>query len=140
MIPESLQKKAVDTGHQGTCETKFLLREKVWFSGIDELTKTTLESCLECQKVGKAGSPEAVWFSGIDELVKTTLESRLACETVGKAESPEAIWFLGIDELVKPTLESCLACQAVRKAASPESVRLSSMPKAPWDLLHVDFF
>ena len=80
VIPESLQKKAVDIAHeshQGISKTKALLREKVWFSGIDELVKTTLESCL--------------------------------------------------------------ACQAVGKAAPPEPVRLTSMPEAPWHLVHVDF-
>ena len=51
MIPRSLQMKAVDVAHeshQGISKTKALLREKVWFSGIDELVKTTLGSCLAC--------------------------------------------------------------------------------------------
>ena len=56
-----------------------------------------------------------------------------------KALLREKVWFSGIDELVKTTLESCLACQAVGKAAPPESVRLTSMPEAPWDLVHADF-
>ena len=56
-----------------------------------------------------------------------------------KALLREKVWFSGIDELVKTTLESCLACQAVGKAAPPEPVRLTSMPDAPWDLVHVDF-
>ena len=42
VIPTSLQQKAVDIAHeshQGISKTKALLREKVWFSGIDKLVK-----------------------------------------------------------------------------------------------------
>ncbi len=37
-----LQQKAIDIAHeshQGLVKTKSLLREKVWFPGIDEMTK-----------------------------------------------------------------------------------------------------
>ena len=70
VIPESLQKKLVDIAnesHQGTLKTKALLREKVWFSGINELVKTTLESCLACQAVGKAAPPEPVRLTSMLE-------------------------------------------------------------------------
>ena len=62
IIPKSLQKRAVDIAHeshQGLSKTKALLREKLWFIGIDELVKTTIDSCLACQDVGKsAPSPQ----------------------------------------------------------------------------------
>ena len=56
-----------------------------------------------------------------------------------KALLREKVWFSGIDALVKQTLASCLACQAVGRAATPEPVRLTSMPEAPWHLIHIDF-
>ncbi|XP_037572338.1 uncharacterized protein K02A2.6-like [Dermacentor silvarum] len=36
-------------GHQGIVNTKQLLREKVWFPGIDSLVDQTVKSCLACQ-------------------------------------------------------------------------------------------
>ena len=38
-------------GHQGLVNTKALLREKVWFPKIDELTEHLIKSCLPCQSV-----------------------------------------------------------------------------------------
>ena len=69
-IPTSLQQKAVDIAHeshQGISKTKALLREKAWFSGIDELVKKPLESCLACQAVGKAAPPEPVRLTNMPE-------------------------------------------------------------------------
>ena len=46
VIPESLQQKAIDLAHeshQGLAKTKALLREKVWFPGIDEATKKMID-------------------------------------------------------------------------------------------------
>ena len=40
-----------------TSKTKALLREKVWFFGMDELVQKTLESCIACQAVGKPAPP-----------------------------------------------------------------------------------
>ena len=57
MITTSLQKKAIVIVHeslQGLSKTKALLREKIGFSEINELVKSTIESCLACQAVGKA--------------------------------------------------------------------------------------
>ena len=52
VIPMSLQLKAVDLahqGHQGIVKTKALLREKVWFVGIDSMVERRVKSCLACQ-------------------------------------------------------------------------------------------
>ena len=61
IIPSSLQQRAVDIAHenhQGLSKTKALLREKIWFPGIDELAQQTLQSCLACQAVGNQPPPE----------------------------------------------------------------------------------
>ncbi|KAK3721659.1 hypothetical protein QZH41_003681 [Actinostola sp. cb2023] len=57
VIPETLQLRVVNLtheGHQGIVKTKSLLREKVWFAGIDPLVEETVKSCLACQ----AATPE----------------------------------------------------------------------------------
>ncbi|CAB3996481.1 Transposon Ty3-G Gag-Pol poly [Paramuricea clavata] len=55
VLPESLRLKAVQIaheGHQGLVKTKQLLREKVWYPGIDKLAKHTVDTCLLCQANG----------------------------------------------------------------------------------------
>lgn len=52
VIPAKLQSKMVDLahiGHQGMVKTKSLLREKVWFPGIDRLVEHCVKSCMTCQ-------------------------------------------------------------------------------------------
>ena len=52
MIPSSLQQRSIDLaheGHQGIVKTKRLLREKVWFPGIEEKVQKTIQSCIACQ-------------------------------------------------------------------------------------------
>nr|XP_050041094.1 uncharacterized protein K02A2.6-like [Dermacentor andersoni] len=52
VLPAQLHTKAVHLahrGHQGIVKTKQLLREKVWFPGIDSLVDQTVKSCLACQ-------------------------------------------------------------------------------------------
>ena len=61
IIPTSLHQRAIDIAHenhQGISKMKALLREKIWFPGIDELAHKTLESCIACQAVGKPAPPE----------------------------------------------------------------------------------
>ena len=52
VIPSKLRKRTIDIAHhlhQGIVKTKQLIREKVWFSGIDQLVEETLHSCIPCQ-------------------------------------------------------------------------------------------
>jgi len=52
IIPQVLQERAVDLahlGHQGVVKTKSLIREKVWFLGIDRLVEAKIKSCIPCQ-------------------------------------------------------------------------------------------
>ena len=52
VIPSTLQQHVVNlahVGHQGLVKTKALLREKVWFCGIDRLTDETVRLCMSCQ-------------------------------------------------------------------------------------------
>ena len=52
VVPTMLQKRAVEIaheGHQGIVKTKTLLREKVWFPGIDGMVKEAIQNCIACQ-------------------------------------------------------------------------------------------
>lgn len=52
VIPESLRERAVNLahqGHQGIVKTKALIREKVWFPGIDRLVEERVKACIACQ-------------------------------------------------------------------------------------------
>ena len=51
-VPNTLRNRAVDlahVGHQGIVKTKQLIREKVWFPGVDEMVKEKVDCCLPCQ-------------------------------------------------------------------------------------------
>ena len=52
IVPEVLQQTVIDLaheGHQGITKTKSLLREKVWFPGINDAVEKKVKSCLACQ-------------------------------------------------------------------------------------------
>ena len=54
VIPQVLQSRAIQLaheGHQGLTKTKSLVREKIWFPGIDKLVEDQIKSCLPCQAV-----------------------------------------------------------------------------------------
>ena len=50
-VPKKLQEPVVNLaheGHQGVVKTKSLLREKVWFHGIDKMVEKKVQSCCAC--------------------------------------------------------------------------------------------
>jgi transposase InsO family protein len=52
VMPKSLRQRAVELsheGHQGIVKTKQLIREKVWFPGIDNMTAQLIKGCTACQ-------------------------------------------------------------------------------------------
>ena len=52
VVPQELRKRAVSIaheGHQGIVKTKQLLRDKVWFPGIDNFVKEAIDECIACQ-------------------------------------------------------------------------------------------
>ncbi|XP_038063208.1 uncharacterized protein K02A2.6-like [Patiria miniata] len=51
-IPASLQPTIIElahASHQGIVKTKSLIREKVWFPGIDRMVEDKVKQCLPCQ-------------------------------------------------------------------------------------------
>ena len=66
VIPEQLREKAVSLaheGHQGLVKTKQLLREKVWFPGIDKYVKRVVDTCIACQANGPENRPDPLQMS-----------------------------------------------------------------------------
>eukprot|EP00112_Aurelia_sp_Birch-Aquarium-sp1_P015091 Seg3312.4 transcript_id=Seg3312.4/GoldUCD/mRNA.D3Y31 product="putative protein K02A2.6" protein_id=Seg3312.4/GoldUCD/D3Y31 len=52
VIPSTLRNRVVNLaheGHQGIVKTKSLLREKVWFPGIDQMVENIVKNCIPCQ-------------------------------------------------------------------------------------------
>ena len=61
VLPAVMRRKALNIaheGHQGLVNTKRLLREKIWFPGIDALAKEVIGSCLSCQVNSPESRPE----------------------------------------------------------------------------------
>jgi transposase InsO family protein len=68
VIPHSLTEKIIDIahqGHQGIVKTKALLREKVWFPGIDKAVERKVTNCIPCQACSKKNSPEPLQMSSL---------------------------------------------------------------------------
>lgn len=52
VIPTCLQEKVIQiahSSHQGIVKTKQLIREKVWFPGIDRMVEQAVKACTACQ-------------------------------------------------------------------------------------------
>lgn len=68
VIPKCLQSRAVTLAHeshQGIVKTQQLLREKVWYPGIDKDVKTEIESCIPCQATGPSTKPEPLQMTDL---------------------------------------------------------------------------
>ena len=61
VVPAALRDKAVSIaheGHQGLVKTKQLLREKIWFPGIDDTVQRMMKNCIACQANGPSNHPD----------------------------------------------------------------------------------
>ena len=66
VMPTSLRERAIalaHEGHQGLVKTKKLLREKVWFPGIDENVKQAIGKCIAYQANGPENWPDPLQMS-----------------------------------------------------------------------------
>ena len=66
VIPAKLRTRAINIaheGHQGIVKTKQLLREKIWFPGMDDEVKRIVGNCLACQANGPNQYPEPLQMS-----------------------------------------------------------------------------
>ena len=56
-----------------------------------------------------------------------------------KALVREKIWFPGINATVEDKVSKCFPCQAVGPPKHPEPLKMTEMPKFPWQSLNMDF-
>ena len=62
VIPKSLSERVINIaheGHQGVVKTEQLLREKVWFAGIDQIVEKKFSSAYHCQAATTGPSPNS---------------------------------------------------------------------------------
>ena len=66
VVQEKLCEQAVSIaheGHQWLVKTKQLLREKVWFPGIDKYVKRVIDTCVACQANSRENCPDPLQMS-----------------------------------------------------------------------------
>ena len=66
VVPAALRNKVVSIaheGHQGLVKTKQLLREKIWFPGIDDTAQRMIKNCIACQANGPSNHPDPLQIS-----------------------------------------------------------------------------
>ena len=66
VIPRMLVDRVINIAHdthQGITKTKSLLREKVWFSGMDLLVENKIGSCIQCQSAVTDNRKESLKMS-----------------------------------------------------------------------------
>ena len=116
------------------------LRTDIWNSDLLKQYKMIKEELtIGAQNVILRGSRIVIPQSLQQRIIDIAHESHQGLSKT-KAMIREKVWFPKIDEAVKATLDSCLACQATGKQNPPEPVKLSEMPRAPWEKLHADFY
>lgn len=66
VIPKSLQDKCIDLaheGHLGIVKTNQLLRQKIWFPGIDAKVEAKVRNCISCQSCTDTHTQEPLRMS-----------------------------------------------------------------------------
>ena len=138
VVPSKLRERAVElahVGHQGIVKTKRLIREKVWFPGIDKMVKDKIDNCLACQAVTPSES------SRIEPLQMTPLPSgpwkMLAMDFLGPFPSGDYLLVV-IDEysrfpeveIVKSTSVNHTSTRSKRNSRFPCSRREHGVNKS----------
>ena len=70
IIPKSLQAQIIalaHEGHQGVIKTKQLVREKVWFSGINTMVERICKECIMCQAATPTNTSEPLQMTELPE-------------------------------------------------------------------------
>lgn len=68
VVPKALKERIVDIaheGHQGVVKTKQLLREKVWFPGIDRIVERKVKQCIPCQATSVSNLRDPIVMSDL---------------------------------------------------------------------------
>jgi hypothetical protein len=89
VIPASLQPTTLQLaheGHQGIVRTKQLLREKVWWPGIDKDVEHLIHSCISCQAQSSQSCPQPLTMTEMPSRPWTVLHADL-CGSFPSGES-----------------------------------------------------
>ena len=113
VIPAQLRQQSVilaHQGHQGIVKTKSLLREKVWFPGIDKYAEECVKSCIACQASYPVPKKEPLCMSELP----TAPWTELSCD-FGQVGSNEYLLIVVDDYSRYPLVEvvSSTSSQAV---------------------------
>ena len=76
VMPGELRKTTLELahqGHQGIVKTKQLLRQKVWWPGIDKDVETLIKHCLPCQAQGATSNPAPLNMTSMPTVPWNTL-------------------------------------------------------------------
>ncbi|PIK51997.1 hypothetical protein BSL78_11109 [Apostichopus japonicus] len=68
VIPSILRDRIITIahqGHQGVVRTKQLIREKVWFPGIDKRVEEKISQCIPCQATSSSTTREPIQMSAL---------------------------------------------------------------------------
>jgi hypothetical protein len=66
-VYEAVSISSAHESHQGVAETKQLLREKVWWPGIDNDVETMIKNCHACQLLSNQSLPPPVNMSKLPD-------------------------------------------------------------------------
>ena len=80
VVPASLQSTTLQLaheGHQGIVRTKQLLREKVWWPGIDKDVEHLIRSCISCQAQSSQSCPQPLTMTEMPSRPWTVLHADL---------------------------------------------------------------
>ena len=62
VMPKCLRRQTLaHEGHQGIVRTKQLLRQKVWWPGMDTEAETLIKACVPCQSIMPPSTPEPLY-------------------------------------------------------------------------------
>ena len=104
--------------HQGLVKTKRLLREKVWFPGIDLLAKRTIETCLACQANSPDNRPDPLQMSPLPPAPWHTLHTDFC------GPFPTGEYLLVVIDVYTRFPEVSVVCSTVASVVIPKLDRI----------------
>ena len=131
VVPYSLQRRVIDLaheGHQGLVKTKQLLREKVWFPGLNKIVESVCKECLPCLASTPTSNMEPLKMTKIPENPWT----HLSADFCGPFPTGEYLLVVVDDHSRFPVVEFLRSTSA--KAVIPKFDKIFSLFGIPEEL------